>query len=135
MEADRLRVLRDEYGDYDENARLGAVYGTATIGEFLSAINIALAALDAETEVKVRELEWIEARISDQWERFTAESILGGYEVLEWSDGGFGGTFPGVGEDIGMEFSASSIETAKAAAQADFERRIRSALVLPESRS
>jgi hypothetical protein len=90
----------------------------------------ALAAIDAALEggavPKVKALVWKEARISDQWERFSAECVFGCYEVLEWSDGGFGGTLPG----SLTEFDADSIEAAKAAAQADYERRIRSAIVL-----
>jgi hypothetical protein len=79
--------------------------------------------------IKVKPLEWREARASDRWERFTAESILGRYEVLEWSNGGFGGTLaPQPGEDNGLEFTAANMGDAKTIAQADYERRILSAI-------
>lgn len=90
-----------------------------------------LAALDAETEVKVRELEWTE-EISDTWwiaDRYRIERCNGGEE-----------TFTARGARDQMRAFETivfgvSFEAAKAAAQADYERRIRSALVPPESQS
>lgn len=77
-------------------------------------------------EMEIKALEWREARVSDKWERYDANSIVGHYEVLEWSDGGFGGSTPT--EDGSKEFSCDSIEAAKAICQADFDRKIMSAL-------
>ena len=79
----------------------------------------------------VKPLEWKEARFSDEWERFTAETIIGRYEVLKWSDGGYGGSIPGASvEEQGREFNAPSMLEAKAVAQADYERRILSVIDL-----
>lgn len=78
-----------------------------------------------DDDLQVKPLKWVEARCSDRWERYTAESLLGAYEVLEWSNGGFGGTLA-----RGGEFSAESIEAAKAIAQSDYETRVRSVLDL-----
>lgn len=85
----------------------------------------ALAALDAETEVKIKPLEW-----SANWNVIKAESPIGHYFIAARRDGGF---------ECRLEEHwntwASSEAAAKAAAQVDFERRIRSALVTPEARS
>lgn len=91
-----------------------------------AAITAYLATVQGEP-VAVKNLEWKDGRISNKWERLTAETIFGQYEALEWSDGGFGGSIPnGEGSE---EFSSVSLEAAKAAAQADFETRIRSAII------
>lgn len=81
---------------------------------------------------KVKPLVWVDGRISRSSERETAESILGVYEVLRWYSGHYGGTLPDA--DLGKEFGGrDSLDAAKAVAQADFERRILSALDLSES--
>lgn len=82
--------------------------------------------------VQVKPLVWRSARFSDRYAREAAETIVGEYEVLEWSDGTFGGTLPSSNRDeLGKEFSAATLEDAKAFAEADYERRIRSALHEP----
>ena len=102
----------------------------------------ALAALDAETEVKVRELEWEEvtaARSDADPHRehtgdYEAVSPIGVYYIEQYfgSDSyGWRVTLHG-SDDVADK---DDPEDAKAAAQADYERRIRSALVPPESRS
>jgi len=84
---------------------------------------------EAKSGVVVKQLEWVGARISTMWEHFEAQSIVGRYEALEWSDGTFGGTIPPIDPDEhGTEFTAPTMEDAKAVAQSDFERRILSAL-------
>lgn len=81
--------------------------------------------------VTVKPLQWREARISDRWRRETADSILGQYEAVEWSDGSFGGSVPSEDRDEpNEEFTALSLEAAKATCQADYEQRILSALDL-----
>lgn len=89
----------------------------------------ALAALDAETEVKIKPLEWTRNLHGiTQW----AETDFGPYVVdptrakpmrFMW------------GNPLGEWSTVDTEATAKAAAQADYERRIRSALVTPEARS
>jgi hypothetical protein len=75
----------------------------------------------AGAQGQVKALEWREARISDSHPRFTADSIIGRYEVLQWADGSFGGTFTPHDEDeSSREFDAVSLEDAKATAQADY---------------
>lgn len=70
-------------------------------------------------------LNWIEARISDRWQRFFAETPLGDYEALEWSDGTFGGSVPADDPDgINIEFRSASIEAAKLRCQEHFNRRV-----------
>ena len=79
--------------------------------------------------VKVKALVWEEARFSSRWERFVSNTLIGVYEALEWSNGEYGWSRPGkYRDDIGEEFLATSISEAKAAAQADYERRILSAI-------
>ena len=74
--------------------------------------------------VAVKALEWREVRCSDRWVRFTAETILGNYEAFEWSDGGYGMVvIPG------EELTFVTMAEAMSAAQADYEQRVRSALV------
>ena len=78
---------------------------------------------------RIKPLEWVEARVSDRWERYSADSIVGRYEVLEWSNGGYGGTMAPVGDDDpGVEFTAQTMDEAKAMAQEDFNQRIYSAI-------
>ena len=93
------------------------------------------AALEAALAVggtpKVKALEWREARISNERGRYTAVSVFGDYEALEWSNGGFGGITPANATDEGAavtEFDATSMDEAKAAAQADYEKRVLSCL-------
>lgn len=86
-------------------------------------------ALDAETAVKVRELKWTE-KFSGTW--WTSEAYR-----IELTDGG--GFAARVSHPQSRSFRTigifSEISAAKAAAQADYERRIRSALVTPGARS
>ena len=79
--------------------------------------------------VKVKPLEWVDARFRDS-PRETADTLLGTYEVLQWAQGDFGGGVPKDDPDApNSEFGgAKSMEEAKAAAQADYERRILAAL-------
>lgn len=107
------------------------------VDEVLAGLRAAIAALDAETEVKVRELEWVEPsrQTNGCW---TAPCIFGVYSVV--NEGGWyamleGGPSGHCFEWYGHDMSKDTLATAKAAAQADYERRIRSALVPPESRS
>lgn len=89
------------------------------------------AALAVEGTPKVKALEWREARISNERGRYTAVSVFGDYEALEWSNGGFGGTMPANATDeeaAVTEFDAASMDEAKAAAQADYEKRVLSCL-------
>ena len=81
-------------------------------------------------QVRVKPLEWVDAKFRSGSPRETAESLLGTYEVLQWAQGDFGGSVP---QDdpfaSNSEFcGAKSIEDAKTAAQADYERRILAAL-------
>lgn len=79
------------------------------------------------TDVKIKPLVWREARVSDKWPRYSAESIFGDYEALQWSNGAFGGSIPVQGTK-NKEFTSDSLESAKEVCQADFDGRIRSAL-------
>lgn len=92
-------------------------------------IRAALSAPKAEA-VTVKPLVWVDGKFSDKHPRETADSILGTYEVLQWAQGDFGGSVPA--EDRGSsnrEFcGAKTMEQAKAAAQADYEARILSAI-------
>lgn len=82
------------------------------------------------SKIQVKPLQWYDARVSDKRERFSAESVFGNYEVLEWSNGGYGGTFAPISEDAdGIEFSAISIEAAKYICDADYSNRILALLV------
>lgn len=100
--------------------------------EFEATARAALsAALAVAPKLRVMALEWREARVSNKWERYTAVCVLGGYEVLEWSDGTFGGSMADdpLHEDCNSkEFSAASISEAQAMCQADYEWRILAAL-------
>lgn len=71
----------------------------------------------------VKPMEWRNAKVSDNSPRFVAETPIGNWEVLLWSDGTFGGADPD-----GVEFEAGSLELAQSAAQADYTARILSAL-------
>lgn len=77
---------------------------------------------------RVKPLEWAEAGLSSKSDRLTADSIVGQYEVLKWADGTFGGTLPGSDGEHGVEFTSSTMDAAKATAQADYEQRIFSAI-------
>lgn len=99
-------------------------------------------ALDAETEVKVRDLEWEEvtaARSDADPHRehtgdYEAVSPIGVYYIEQYfgtDSYGWRVTLHG-SDDVADK---DDPEDAKAAAQADFDRRIRSALVPPEARS
>lgn len=92
----------------------------------IAKIDAALAALDAETEVKIRPLEWVDNSGEEYAIRhdgrcgdfhYVARAVRTGDMILA------AGRYH------------ASIEAAKAFVQADFERRIRSALVTPEARS
>jgi len=95
-----------------------------------TAVIAAIAALDAETEgsasinaIAVKPLEWVVPKSGYGQEAY---SILGKYWVLHgqfWSPG------------CTVSKPCRDDAAAKAAAQADFESRIRSALVPPEARS
>jgi len=76
--------------------------------------------------LKLKPLAWRDARISNRWPRYVAETIVGNYEALQWSDGTFGGSVPS--EGINKEFSCESVESAKEICQADFERRLSAAI-------
>lgn len=69
--------------------------------------------------MKAKQLDWREARVSDRWPRYSAESVFGNYEALQWSDGSFGGSVPD-----NKEFSCDSLEEAKRICQADYEGRV-----------
>jgi hypothetical protein len=74
---------------------------------------------------KVKALEWYDAPTYCLWPRVTANTTLGDYTAGENSDGGAYFTAPPDNE----EQDVSTIDAAKAAAQADFDRRILSCLV------
>lgn len=114
------------------------------VDEVLAGLRAALAALAAETEVKVRELEWYAPDPEDIQDSddcvLMARGMGGRYSIsarqlvsipspdnmgyLLWD------------ADDAFSFTEHlTIDAAKAAAQADHERRIRSALVSPEARS
>lgn len=76
----------------------------------------------------VKPLEWREARVSDRWERYSADTLFGSYEALEWSNGTFGGSVPVGGDEPNEEFVAASIEEAKDIAQNHYEAKIGPAL-------
>jgi hypothetical protein len=101
----------------------GKRWGEATIAK----IDAALAALDAETEVKVRELEWE----GDDGLHLRAKTAIGDYSVLLIENNGLSSWRGPMDRYENVE----TFEAAKSAAQSDFERRIRSALVPPEARS
>ena len=79
---------------------------------------------------KVKPLKWVDAKISSNSPRETAESLVGTYEVLRWAHGEFGGSVPSTNpEASNIEFvGGESLQEAKAAAQEDYERRILAAL-------
>lgn len=92
-------------------------------GEGNKRINIPLYAEPIEATIKIRALEWNQHRTSTWY----AESIIGAYGVWEGHyqpPGGYGGITAG-----------STVEEAKAAAQADYERRIVSAFATRPSPS
>jgi len=81
------------------------------------------------SDPRVKPLQWSEMRVSDKRERFEADSAFGSYEALEWSGGGYGGTFAPVSEDVdGLEFNAKSIEAAKDICERDYIMRVASLL-------
>lgn len=81
---------------------------------------------------EIKPLEWVEMRVSDKWERFEADSVFGRYEALEWSNGGYGGTFAPVAEGArGVEFSVNSLKEAKRVCENDYIMRISCLLVSP----
>lgn len=90
----------------------------------------------AEPEpAKVKPLVWREPRAASNgcW---TAESVLGTYSVV--NEGGWYASRDDVPRDFyfewhGQDMSADTLRTAQAAAQADYEQRIRSALESPIS--
>jgi len=78
----------------------------------------------ADTMVNL--LVWIESRRDDKWERFSAFSVIGRYEAIEWSDGEFGWSFTphDADDETGVAGGdAISTEAAKAAAQAHLGAR------------
>lgn len=82
------------------------------------------------SDIQFKRLAWEEARVSDKWERYSAESPFGNYEALEWSNGGYGGTLAPVSEDTrGVEFNASSMQAAKDICNQDYVMRITDLLV------
>ena len=97
--------------------------GWASAEKQLTKIDAALAALDAETEVKVRELEWE----GDDGLHLRAKTAIGDYSVLLIENNGLSSWRGPMDRYENVE----TFEAAKAAAQADYERRIRSALVTP----
>lgn len=78
---------------------------------------------DGRLAVIVKPLEWLEVPCSDRWKRFSAKTILGNYEALEWLDGGFGMVVV-----PGEELTFVTFAEARPAAQAHYEQRILSAL-------
>ena len=83
-------------------------------------------AAEAAPMVTVKPLVWQSSRVSDRYERFSADSPWGRYEALEWSDGSFGGTLPRVDCDSdSVEFSVESMSAALAYCQADYVERMK----------
>ena len=103
---------------------------------FQAVANGTITPQDAERQamalmVTVKPLEWKSARFSDKWERVTAVAMFGNYEVLEYSDGGYGMNVTFFDDDMpSLQYDADTIESAKAAAQADYTACILSALTL-----
>tara|TARA_X000001316_G_scaffold12129_2_gene5696 strand:- start:704 stop:1150 length:447 start_codon:yes stop_codon:yes gene_type:complete len=75
---------------------------------------------------RVKPLVWEDGKFWSGSVRETAESVFGTYEVLRWVQGDFGGSIPANDpDDTNTEFGgASSLDDAKAAAQADYEARV-----------
>lgn len=120
--------------EYDGDVR--AVIGnaiTAALGEEWSALRAELEALRAENErlrepVTVKPLAWED--FSERSSKATA-MLLTSYMVQRWSCGRFDLSISAPGYSTGLEGAGGFYDTmdaAKAAAQADFESRIRAAL-------
>jgi len=101
------------------------------VDEVLAGLRAALAALDAETEVKVRELEWSGQSWGYIGPLYESETMLGTYTVEEYGAGNWCTYF----NRAKFGDTHATEEAAKDAVQAHYERRIRSALVPPEARS
>ena len=77
----------------------------------------------------VKPLVWRDAKVSDNGERETANCLVGLYEAIRWSSGDYGGTLAHHPDEKGKKFGGCfSLNEAKAACQADYERRILLAL-------
>lgn len=133
-----LEAARDCIKAADEELRLirmkdcGVIYDTTLrsldIPLALAKIDAALSALDAIPEVKVRELEWV----GNDPNCFRSYKALYEYVVTHDGDEPDEWSVRRNGKLISFH---DTEKAASAAAQADYERRIRSALVPPESRS
>ncbi|MAK86551.1 MAG: hypothetical protein CMK96_06335 [Pseudomonas sp.] len=90
-----------------------------------------VAAWNTRAAPKVKPLVWKDSRFSSS-PRETASTLVGCYEAMLWSSGQYGGSVPSEDEDESWrEFDGcGSMEEAKAVCQADYERRILSALDL-----
>jgi hypothetical protein len=75
-------------------------------------------------DVRIKPLEWAR-ETPTQWkpETWKAESLFGEYDIQREKDGTFSGFAPNAGTGL-----FNSLDEAKAAAQADYESRIRSTL-------
>jgi len=89
------------------------------------AITAYLQAVGPEPAVAVRPLEW-DRETPTEWqpETWKAGSLVGEYDIQREKDGTFSGFAPNAGTDL-----FHTLEAAKAAAEADYASRIRSALI------
>lgn len=79
------------------------------------------------SKIKVRPLKW--EQIGPQFP-YTAKSIVGRYQV--WDFDGKDAHFSAPGDDFGKSCGGGDIDAGKAAAQADYEARILSAIEVSE---
>lgn len=102
------------------------VMGQATAAQQIRAAIRAIPSAPQPVAVTVKPLVWQSARVSDRYERFSANSPWGKYEAIEWSDGTFGGTLPPADCDIGgVEFSVESMSAALSYCQVDYVERMK----------
>lgn len=81
----------------------------------------------------VKPLKWEDARFSSRHPRETAESMFGIYEVMQWEQGGFGGSFPVIypNDRRAVYVGTKSMDEAKAAADTHYRAQIMAAFGIP----
>ena len=100
--------------------------------KLLRKLDAALSAPKADA-VTVKPLEWERFDTSPEAVIYVAQPVVGYYEAGSFADGTIGGVMPSSPrpDEYGrnyVKFEAESVEAAKAAAQADYEARILSAI-------
>lgn len=123
---DKLARLQDA----DLTKRIGIDHqrGDAVIAEAIAEIQgLRVSAEEARKGLRVKPLVWRDTSQSFTGERFSAKTIFGEEYVCLWDDCAmiWSGFIWGGWTDYGEE---GGLEAAKSAAQADYERRILSAL-------